>query len=748
MPRPKPYANLQYNDITTAMSQEHYRLAHAIDSIHPSMATLAITQITYLLIQHTSSRIPIPDHQSHHLDKCYKTCASRDLSLPGTCYLGYLFTQGVFPLSKNPVWANFFIQRCAHANNCSLARYFLAVNLERGICGKEDLLQDSILCEQVIASTGLKLTIRNLAALLDRGAEDIPNDSLRAAELYQLAVLHGTCTDAMDSLAEIYAQGRPHVPRCPWRAANLFERSIELSQGSRAMVGLASLLENGHSGVERDVSRAARLYQAAIDQDGNSQALNNLASMLLHGLDCIEKDARRATSLWELASLKGNLHAKRNLARILETGDEGVMRNHSRAIELYEEIVNFDEFRAVRFNLAFLLSNNVDENSQNTIRAAKLYQEIIKEEADIHAMFNLACLLSEGSGGLEQNISEAINLYERAIKEGGHISSMHSLGILLSSDIGGANRNMRKATYLLEKAIECGRKEACFDLGLLLSCSESDMFDISRGMKLYEMAIEELDHMGAMINAAEILYEGKGNVKRDVEGAIALCNRAIVQGVNGNTEFLNQIGIEMKMKGMMRDEEDTVNIREHAMREGWHLLAMCNLGDMLLGEGKEIDKALKLYETAMKNWQFPEVCKSQSMEFDGTLRALQRIVRMDIGSKNDVDGAIEVYELLIDRAGNEEAMYCLGEILMAGGNKSNMSRAMKLWEDAADRGFNKAKMNLGEILWRGNDEMKQDLNRAVKLFGDVVRQESNGYLRREAVVKLAMILGNHVTSST
>lgn len=742
----------RYNphDISTLTEEEFAKFSYAEEH---SVGDPSMLHYARLLDNLTACCKTLSPSQSLHIDSCYARCIAERSSMPGMCYLGQLFADGAPPLPRNPAQANFFYARCAEGNNCILARYLLACNIELGNGIEMNPALASQLFQQVTDVTGLPCAMYRLARLLDRGADRLPQDSARAVRLFIRVIKKESSTDAMDCLAEMYAEGRPGVPRCLKSAYHLYERSVREEGGSRALVGLAFLLQNGGSGLEKDIPRAVDLYEAAIAKDENPHAYNNLAWLLSQGTREVDRDVNRAVVLWEAAVAKGNKYAKRNLARVLESGDENVERDRRRAVQLYAEVVDDERFKDVRFNLAWLLSSNLEDVPQDAERAATLYGEIISEESNVNAMFNLACLLSEGTGNLQQDYGRAIMLFERAISEGDHVYSMHTLGALLSSGRTGMKKDIPRAIQLLEKAVEKGRKEAIFDLAVALSSGdEVHKANIDMAVKRYEEAIDELDHMGAIINLAEILCDGKHGVEMDAKRAVNLCERAIAQGLNYDACALSNLGISLENVPAARTEAEVVVIRQHAVGQRWHLVAMCNLGGTLLSQenctAEDLDKAMMLFEAANIGSQFPRLSQAQHSRFEDTFKILKDMVR---GPKSGVHAkkAVRIYELLINGTENAHAMCLLAEVFLSGGNEvpQDVDRAVSLYKRAIRGGEKNAMMILGEMVSSGTHHVKVDKRYGFELFAQVISEGGEDHLVREAAVNMALLLSNHTCSS-
>lgn len=680
--------------------------------------------------------------QIDHLNNLFAAFETDSTStLPGICYLAHLFESGLPTLLRQPTRANLCYSRCINHNNCHLARYILASNLESGHGAEKDITEAIRLYEQIVQNNPIRLAKSRLARLLDY-TERNPQ---RAAHIYHDVISENPTENDLNALADMYAHGRPNFPARPAQSARLYETSIDLFASTHAMSGLAYLLHHGAVDVRINLPRAVQLYEAAIALATDPDALNNLALVLAQGVGPdFPKDIKRAVALWEVAIAQGNRHAIWNLARILETGDDEIAPNRARAVFLYKQIVSDPRFSAARFNLAWLLSSSLPDVEQDTVYAAKLYVEIIDGDSDVNAMFNLACLLVEGRGEVSKDVTKAIQLYERAICEGNHVCSMHSLGVLLSSGQDDMPKNLIRGANLLGKAVDAGREEAIFDLALVLSGgSDEKPINIEEAMCRYEQAIRKMHHMGAMINVSEILREGKHGISMDRKRAKELCERAIVQGFNCDENALADlnIGVEnfsIPIGGTVGDKA-----RQHAIQQGWHLVAMINLGGMLLldAETEDMTEAMKLFEAALKHPLFASLCHSQNLNFTDTFKILKDLTKRSDNAEAYVRCAARVYELLIEGSSNASAMYLLAELFRSGapGIPQNMDRAVHLYKSAISNGEPNAMMALGELMCRGTENCLIDLVKSFDLFAQVLVVGASRHLETEAVVNLSVV---------
>lgn len=307
-------------------------------------------------------------------------------------------------------------------------------------------------------------------------------------------------------------------------------------------------------------------------------------------------------------------------------------------------------------------------------------------------------------------------------------------------------RDVGRAVELLERAVGAGRKEAIFDLAIALSSEVNGApANMEHAVLRYEEAVLELDHMGAIINLAEILCEGKHGITRDTKRAMSLCEKAIAQGLNYDVGALENVEVSMDDIPQPRMEPNVVMIRQHAISQRWHLVAMCNLGGMLLSQkecsGQDLDKSMKLFEAANIGSQFPCLSQSQHMRFEDTFKVLKSMVR---GSRSGTHAckAVRIYELLIDGTENAHAMCLLAEVFLNGAEDvpQDVQRAVNLYKRAIQEGEKNAMMAVGEIVSMGTHGVPIDKAYAFDLFARVVSEGAEDYLVQEAAVNMALLI--------
>lgn len=80
-------------------------------------------------------------------------------------------------------------------------------------------------------------------------------------------------------------------------------------------------------------------------------------------------------------------------------------------------------------NLADLLQHGTDGVDADPSRAVRLYERVIDDKEDICAISRLDDLLKYGAEGLDADPARALHLYERAIYQNGSVDAMISLAL-------------------------------------------------------------------------------------------------------------------------------------------------------------------------------------------------------------------------------------------------------------------------------------------------------------------------------
>lgn len=111
---------------------------------------------------------------------------------------------------------------------------------------------------------------------------------------------------AAKNLALVLQDGADGVPKDAGRAARLYRQVVDENDDTEAMVSLAELLQNGDEGLERDAVQAVMLYRQAID-GGHTSAQDLLDEFLDGERSGIMENLTRVTRLCRISKIEGPL---------------------------------------------------------------------------------------------------------------------------------------------------------------------------------------------------------------------------------------------------------------------------------------------------------------------------------------------------------------------------------------------------------------------------------------------------------
>lgn len=670
--------------------------------------------------------------------------------IPGMCALAHVFQHGTAGVGVDLKLAVQLWRRDISSYGCNVARFSLAEVVAKGdVYVDRNPALAKVLFENVLVEEASPQAAKRLAKLLMSGADGfIQRNPARAMRLYQWVIDEYEDVSAMCSLGDIFREGAPSVSPDPHSAFNIYHRAS--SKGSsRATNSLAVMVELGFEGCAPCPQEALRLYKYSIQlgDSANVIAMTNLSSLLLDGVDGVPRDPVLAASYLRKADIMGHADATWCLAKLLQKGDDGVPMDHYEAVRLYEKMLEHDSGASdVKFELAWLLSGNSDQLDSDYVRAVKLYDEVLEVESNVCAMLNMANILAKGQAlghRSEGDRKWAIDIYQRAIDEHDDVNAMIDLGLLLCRDTcDGNQRDVDKGLELLNKALHAEHVDAKFNLALILTDTDDGTpIDMHLGMKLYEEDIAETQNMNAMINLAELLREESLYVTRDIPRSIELCERAIAQGFMNNEDHLSKVGIKPDKSYEVSSHPGDVKLREQAIQERSHLLAIGNLADTLVLQADEpdYDRALSLFELALKDSRASMTFEEYTIDvYFKSLKSIFEGVRTD---ERLCRKAVGVYDLAVGRTGSTQVMCLLAEILMEGapGVPRDTKKALCLYSRAAFNEDPSAMLTLGEIMTVGGPDIRVDRRYAVQLFAQVVGLEEEGVLATKAILNLLLM---------
>lgn len=174
------------------------------------------------------------------------------------------------------------------------------------------------------------------------------------------------------------------------------------------------------------------------------------------------------------------------------------------------------------YELASRYRRGEDGVEKNTSKAIELYEKVLKYERHIGALYWLGRMYLEGEKGPE-NAIKAVSFFEQAVSLGDGDSAiklglMYELGDVVETDYD-------KALELYLFAIEHGRRDGCYYAGEIYRYKS--MFD--QAVSYYEKAVENGDYEAAL--PLGWLYEDGIGVEKDYIKAFELYKKAYDYGV-------------------------------------------------------------------------------------------------------------------------------------------------------------------------------------------------------------------------
>ena len=409
-----------------------------------------------------------------------------------------------------------------------------------------------------------------------------------------------------------------------------------------------------------------------------------------------------------------------------EAGEE----NRGKAFELYTKALTLDPSNAKAINNLGNCYNNGVGVERNTEKAMTLYRQAA-EMGYSNAQYNLA------DGLRKQENSECLVWYQRAFENGDidapyDIANLYREGEIIPKDL-------QKYIEYLVKADEIGNDSATLDLACAYFQGEGVEVDKEKGIELMgkaanagngiaasnmslayrkgdgvevniEKSIEwakkaaELGDNDRIFQYAVAYFNGEEPVKEDKAKAVEFFILAANAGSSTAMENLgvcynNGFGVEL-------DKIKAIEWFEKAATEGGSKKAMDNLEDLYLevDANTSKDKYFQLVKTVADNGYYDAMVRTHFCYRDGS------------GTEKDMDKAMQY---LNDAVEGKYANACFlkGLYFYGGDNgvEQDKSKAVQLWEIAANKDHSRAAEYLGEC-YRDGDGVEVDVAKAIAWF--------------------------------
>lgn len=175
-------------------------------------------------------------------------------------------------------------------------------------------------------------------------------------------------------------------------------------------------------------------------QKNDIDAMNQLG--LIYLTDVFRKE-EQAVELFRKASAKGHESATYNLGLCFFNG-KGVVQNYGKALELFKEIANTDNYAQTMVGVCYLYGYGVEKDYEKAILWLEKGSENSKTSANLH----LAYAYSKGFGVVKDE-SKALRLYS-PYAEKGNLSAQYQMALIYYNGET-VHRNCQQALYWFGK---------------------------------------------------------------------------------------------------------------------------------------------------------------------------------------------------------------------------------------------------------------------------------------------------------
>lgn len=184
---------------------------------------------------------------------------------------------------------------------------------------------------------------------------------------------------------------------------------------------------------------------------GSAKAAVKVAEFKYHGSRGVEKNHSAGVESFAKAAELGDQVGLVNLGYVLANGWGGTETNFTRAIEIFNEVIdNGDPRGDGALGLGFMHAHGKGV-LKDEARAFSLYQQSAKT-GNANALFNVGELQRTGVPGVPQNLTESFKHFQQAHFRG-HYKATYMLGILLANGHG-VERSCGQAAVLFKRIAE------------------------------------------------------------------------------------------------------------------------------------------------------------------------------------------------------------------------------------------------------------------------------------------------------
>ena len=571
-------------------------------------------------------------------------------------------------------------------------------------------------------------------------------DDNKARELFEQAAKKGVA-DAYYYLGIIDTRSYDYKS-----AKKNYEMGIEAGS-NYALLAMGELYQKGN-GVKGDDKKAWELYCEASD-NGCVEADYYKAQIISAGLAGQTIDAQKAlkyyTNVTEESKDPNYIKMAYNkIGEIYRKGGVGVEINLDEAIKAYQKVGEGEEdsfhFLCSEYNtgLAYQQMDEVVKAQEHFRNAFEINNEMA-EAGYVYAMYWNGICYRYGKG-VEKNYEKAIKWFERAndtVKERNLklccAVALYELGEMCEEGQG-FHQDYEQAYNYYHEAAEAGYGEAAYAIGLLyhwkrIGADEQGKANYEMARQWYDQALE-YGCTDAYNNIAIIYEEGLGKYEKDIEQAIEYYQKGAALG---NGKCMNNLGL--LYQGMEDYENAYAWYQKGAEFDNSN--SMVNLGifyEKGYYVGQSDEQAYEWYTKAAdadnkSGWRklgntfyFGELSKEK--DYEKALRYYLRgadlgdsycmylagfMYKYGQGTDKNLANAKEWLTAAAD-AGNEDAAYELGVLLLDGGDgiETNIEEAISRLEFAAQKDHLEACAELGYDYVTGSKGIEENLEEGAK----------------------------------
>lgn len=627
------------------------------------------------------------------------------------------------------------------------------------------------LLKKVVYECQCQKTMRDLAAILSTGDNNVSRNIPVAIELLETVLMKSEDFNAMLMLANVLnsSDAKKEGLQDVARAASLYKTVIKNSEQVDALIGLAGILECDAYDIEQDIPRAISLYEKAIEKYGDVRGLTKLGKIFKNEKACEQNEKKTAFKGNEKGILNEEYDtALTHLVTVLQCRTDGVSQAYERALKLHTQVLKQDSCKSDMQKFAIFLLNDTESLERNVPYAAELLEILYEKFVDAMDVYRLASHLYRDSEDIDVNIARTALLFKNII------------GCLRGQTYQSVFPDARSSPWLRSEAIGTifigchqlldgdGHALATFIIAdMMMDGWNRVRSSPAQAASLFERLIDDYGHIDSMYKLAGLLFEHK-NISPKFKEGTDLLNRAFEEGglipavihssildvyaiwgsqrsvLTKSVEYNPQriiskrqmlireqaLDYHMGSRGVRRDHRRAVEIYEQLICKYKDSFAMQKLALILNAGAVGIDRNVPRAVALAKN----------STEYGDKTNpdSLTLIFNLNIEhDRTDLLFAANLCEHTLKTTASANALYVFAGSLRLNPVIIFIGLAMKCYEKAIkDHNDVRAMHALGKILSTGECGVQRDIPKAEFLFQKAI--DENGHI--ESMIDLALIL--------